>query len=59
MILLNFSHPLTDEQLARVEALTDTSIDRVIDLLAHFDNGQPFDCGEVARQPEVPRGAGP
>lgn len=42
MILLNFSHPLTDEQLARVEALTDTSIDRVIDLLAHFDHGQPF-----------------
>lgn len=42
MIVLNFSHPLTPEQLARVEALTARSIDRVIDLAAQFDSDLPF-----------------
>ena len=42
MILLNFSHPLTPEQLAQVAELTSQSIDRVLSLPAHFDPQQPF-----------------
>jgi hypothetical protein len=42
MILLNFSHPLTDEQIAQIEALTGQTIGKVIPLPTQFDNGQPF-----------------
>jgi hypothetical protein len=42
MILLNFSHPLTAEQRAGVEALAKTPITRVIDAPAQFDHQQPF-----------------
>lgn len=42
MILLNFSHPLTAEQRAGVEALANTPIDHVIDAPAQFDSQQPF-----------------
>ncbi len=42
MILLNFSHPLTPAQLARVEALTGRRLERVADLPVQFDNDQPF-----------------
>jgi hypothetical protein len=42
VILLNFSHPLTDEQLARVEALIGSSVECVVDLTAHFDHTRPF-----------------
>ncbi|MBM4459702.1 MAG: hypothetical protein FJ011_18395 [Chloroflexi bacterium] len=42
MILLNFSHPLTPEQLAQVAALTAAAVERVIAVPAQFDTGQPF-----------------
>jgi hypothetical protein len=42
MILLNFSHPLTDEQLAQVEALTEQPVERVVHRPAQFDNGEDF-----------------
>jgi hypothetical protein len=42
MILLNFSHPLTPEHLAQVEALTGRAVQRVVDLPAKFDVLQPF-----------------
>jgi hypothetical protein len=42
MILLNFSHPLTPDQLAQVEKLTGQSVDRVLVLPAQFDHQQPF-----------------
>jgi hypothetical protein len=42
MILLNFAHPFTAEQLARIEELTDQALERVIDALAQFDHDQPF-----------------
>jgi hypothetical protein len=42
MILLNFSHPLTAEQSAGVEALAKNPITRVIDAPAQFDHQQPF-----------------
>ncbi len=42
MILLNFSHPLTAEQRAGVEALAGAAIARVIDAPAQFDPQKPF-----------------
>jgi hypothetical protein len=42
MILLNFSHPLSPEQQAQVEALTGQRIEQVIELPVQFDNQQPF-----------------
>lgn len=42
MILLNFSHPLTDEQLGQVESLSGQAVERVVHNQAHFDNGDPF-----------------
>jgi len=42
MILLNFSHPLTDDQLARVRELTGQVVENVIVFPAQFDHQQPF-----------------
>jgi hypothetical protein len=42
MLLLNFSHPLTPEQTAQVEALTGQVIEQIIALPVQFDNQQPF-----------------
>lgn len=42
MILLNFSHPLTAAQTARVEELTGHKLDRVIDLPVQFTNERDF-----------------
>lgn len=42
MILLNFSHPLTTEQLTQVAALTGQPIERAIAVPAQFDHQQPF-----------------
>jgi len=42
MILLNFSHPLTPDQLAQTVELTGQPIERSISLPAQFDHQQPF-----------------
>ncbi len=42
MLLLNFSHPLTPDQLAQVEALTAATVERVIAVPAQFDHSRPF-----------------
>lgn len=42
MILLNFSHPLTDAQRAQIETLTHTPIQHVIAANPQFDEQQPF-----------------
>ncbi len=42
MILLNFSHPLTPDQLAQAESLAGQAIGRVIDLAVQFDPQQSF-----------------
>jgi len=42
MILLNFSHPLTPDQLSQIEALTGQQIDPLINLAVQFDNNQDF-----------------
>jgi len=42
MIILNFSHPLTPDQLTQVASLTGQAVQQVIDLAVQFDNNQPF-----------------
>jgi len=42
MILLNFSHPLTDDQLAQVEAVTGESVAKVRGEMPQFDHDAPF-----------------
>lgn len=42
MILLNFSHPLTPEQKAQIEAITKNPLETVIALPIHFDQDKPF-----------------
>lgn len=42
MIILNFSHPLTADHLAQLEAVAGQPVECVIDALAQFDNAQPF-----------------
>jgi hypothetical protein len=42
MILLNFSHPITPEQLAAIETLTRNKVEQVVDLPIHFEQDQAF-----------------
>jgi hypothetical protein len=42
MILLNFTHPLTPDQLAQIQALTGQPIAEVRHVPAQFDHEQPF-----------------
>jgi len=42
MIILNFSHPLTESQLAKIKDLTRTDIDQVIEIPVQFDNQLAF-----------------
>jgi hypothetical protein len=43
MLLLNFGHPLTDSQLARVRELIGRDIERIIAVPTHLDHERPFD----------------
>jgi hypothetical protein len=42
MILLNYSHPLTDEHLAQVEQATGQKINQMYTIPVQFDPQQPF-----------------
>lgn len=42
MILLNFSHPLAAEHLARIELLAGEKVERVVELSPQFDHNRPF-----------------
>ncbi|MBI3960737.1 MAG: hypothetical protein HY328_18150 [Chloroflexi bacterium] len=42
MLLLNFSHPITDAQRAQIEALTGRAIERVIQRMPQFHDSQPL-----------------
>ena len=52
MILLNFSHPLSPDQLSQVEALVGQKLDQVIEIPVHFDPQQPF-LPQLAKLMEV------
>lgn len=43
MILLNFSHPITEAQRDQIEKLSGTSITREVHVPAQFDHQQHFD----------------
>jgi hypothetical protein len=42
MIILNYSHPLTVDQLAQIDELIDQYIDKVCEIASQFDQGEPF-----------------
>ena len=42
MIILNFAHPLSDEQIAQAQALAGEDIEAVIDVPSQVDAGQPL-----------------
>ncbi|MEZ4522953.1 MAG: CRISPR-associated protein Csx15 [Thermomicrobiales bacterium] len=42
MIIINFSHPLTDDQLQAIERAGGESIQRVIAAPAHFHEDEPY-----------------
>jgi len=42
MLLLNFAHPLTEEHLAQVEALTGQEVERVVVIDSQIDPQQPL-----------------
>jgi hypothetical protein len=42
LTVVNFSHPLTDDQLDELRRRLDRGIDRVVDAPTHFDHGRPF-----------------
>ncbi|MFZ5898206.1 MAG: CRISPR-associated protein Csx15 [Bacillota bacterium] len=42
MILLNFSHPFTPEQLRQLEELAGEKVDRVVEIDAQIDPQQPI-----------------
>ncbi len=54
MLLLNFSHPLTAEQTAQIEALAGQPISQVIAAPAQFDPQQPFSPQMAALLARIP-----
>jgi hypothetical protein len=42
LVLLNFSHPLTPEQLSQIEMLTGRPVERVVEIPTRLDAGKPF-----------------
>ena len=42
MILLNFSHPINDEQIKEIEKLAGRKIDRIKEISVQFDHEKPF-----------------
>ncbi len=42
LVVLNFSHPLTDEQLRQLEELTGRKVEHVIDIDAQIDVQRPM-----------------
>ncbi len=47
MIIVNFTHPLTEGQVNQLQALTGNAVEHIIETLPNFDHTQPF-AGQVA-----------
>jgi hypothetical protein len=43
MLILNFTHPLTNEQRAQIEALANTSIEEVRNIRVQIDQEEPLE----------------
>ena len=43
MLILNFTHPLTNEQLAEIEAIANTSIEEVRDIRVQINQEEPLE----------------
>ncbi|MCW5933527.1 MAG: hypothetical protein KIT45_04400 [Fimbriimonadia bacterium] len=43
MTLINFSHPITEEQKAQIEAATGHTVQQILHIPAQFDHNAPFD----------------
>ena len=43
MLILNFTHPLTSEQRAQIEALAHTSIEEVRTIPVHIEQAEPLE----------------
>src|SRR5579862_5395895 len=42
VVLINFAHPLTPEQLTGIEALAGQAVERVIEMATQFDPARPY-----------------
>ena len=42
MIVLNFAHPLTEEQILRLEEITSEKVEEIREFKVSFDNAKPF-----------------
>ncbi|GAP23054.1 CRISPR-associated protein Csx15 [Leptolinea tardivitalis] len=42
MIIINFSHPLSENQIHQIETLTPHKVEQVINLPVQFDNDLPY-----------------
>lgn len=54
MIVLNYSHPLSTEQVNQLEALTGRPVERCVDLNVQFVWDQPFDPQLLELQSKIP-----
>ena len=43
MLILNFTHPLNDEQVKQIEQLTGQKVEEVRQIPVHFDNNVPYE----------------
>ncbi len=48
MLILNFTHPLTPEQQAQIEALAQTSIEEVRTIPVQIDQAEPLEAQIIA-----------
>ena len=42
MIVLNFAHPLTEEQILQLEGITGEKVEEIREFKVSFDNAKPF-----------------